>query len=51
MGRAEPIVLNLTVDEAHREQFGKITTAGEVEAKHPDEHCGNQDHRKRRKEG
>src|SRR6516225_4061094 len=30
MGRAEPIGLNLTVDEAQREQFGNLTAAGEV---------------------
>ena len=51
MGRAEPIGLNLTVGEAQREQFGNLTTAGEVEAKHPDEHRGNQDRRNRRQEG
>jgi hypothetical protein len=48
---AEPIGLNLTVGEAQREQFGDLTTAGEVEAKHPDEHRGNQDRRDRRQEG
>ena len=35
MGRAESIGLNLTVREAQREQFGDLTTAGEVEAEHP----------------